>query len=65
VFIHDIYSGGTDELAQQIVSTANSEKVDTIFVGARGLTGVKSLLLGSVSKKVVEKSDCNVTVVKL
>jgi nucleotide-binding universal stress UspA family protein len=37
--------------------------VDLIVIGKRGLGGLSSLLLGSVSKAVVDGARCAVTVV--
>jgi nucleotide-binding universal stress UspA family protein len=43
---------------------AKQENIDLIIVGSRGLGGKVSMLLGSVSKKVVGDAYCNVLVVK-
>ncbi|MGI0084462.1 MAG: universal stress protein, partial [Nitrososphaerales archaeon] len=37
---------------------------DLVSVGSRGLSGLKSLILGSVSKKVAKEAKCSVLVVK-
>jgi nucleotide-binding universal stress UspA family protein len=44
---------------------AEAEKLDAIAIvmGSRGLTGVKSLLLGSVSHEVIQHADRTVVVV--
>jgi nucleotide-binding universal stress UspA family protein len=47
-----------------IVRTAETWHADLVVVGARGLTGMKALLLGSVSTAVVRWSPCPVLVVK-
>ena len=47
-----------------LVNTARNENFDLIVVGSRGLSDTASFLMGSVSKKVVSKADCNVFVVK-
>jgi nucleotide-binding universal stress UspA family protein len=47
-----------------IVDTANQYNVDAIFVGTRGLGKVTSLILGSVSRYVVDHAHCDVSVVK-
>jgi nucleotide-binding universal stress UspA family protein len=49
--------------ATRIVSTAERESVDMIVVGKRGLGGLAQLLLGSVSRAVVDHAPCAVTVV--
>lgn len=41
-----------------------SKEYDLIAVGSRGLSGLKSLILGSVSKKVAKEAKCSVLVVK-
>jgi nucleotide-binding universal stress UspA family protein len=49
---------------QAIVEFAESEKVDLIVVGTRGMTGFKRLILGSVSSGLVSHSVCPVLVVR-
>ena len=44
--------------AQTIVQIAKERKVDLIAMGRRGLGGVKTLLLGSVSHKVSQLAEC-------
>ena len=50
--------------ASTIVDKANSEAVDLIVIGTRGLDRPKRLLVGSVSGGVVADSDVQVLVVK-
>lgn len=50
--------------AQEIIRTANIYKADLIVLGSRGLTGMKRILLGSVSSMVVADAECSVMVVK-
>ena len=47
-----------------IVETAQAHDVAMIVVGSRGLSGVKSLLLGSVSNGVVHHATCPTLVVR-
>ena len=47
-----------------IVDNADEWKVDLVVVGTRGLTGLKKLLLGSVSNSVLHYANCSVLVVK-
>jgi nucleotide-binding universal stress UspA family protein len=47
-----------------IVDAAKSEKVDLIVIGSRGLSGIKGLLLGSVSHDVVRTAKQPVLVVR-
>ncbi|MEJ2272508.1 MAG: universal stress protein [Candidatus Bathyarchaeota archaeon] len=50
--------------SRALVDTAENEKFDLIVVGSRGLGSAASFLLGSVSKQVVAKANCDVLVVK-
>ncbi len=50
--------------ADEIMKLAKSEKFDLVVIGSRGLSGVKELILGSVSGKVVNNSTVPVLVVK-
>lgn len=47
-----------------IVEEAEEWSADLIVMGSRGLTGVKSWLLGSVAQKVVRYAPCSVEVVR-
>eukprot|EP00011_Vannellida_sp_DIVA3-517-6-12_P014598 CAMPEP_0114612880 /NCGR_PEP_ID=MMETSP0168-20121206/4845_1 /TAXON_ID=95228 ORGANISM="Vannella sp., Strain DIVA3 517/6/12" /NCGR_SAMPLE_ID=MMETSP0168 /ASSEMBLY_ACC=CAM_ASM_000044 /LENGTH=139 /DNA_ID=CAMNT_0001823869 /DNA_START=30 /DNA_END=449 /DNA_ORIENTATION=- len=48
----------------EILHLAESENVDVIAMGARGLGAVKRLLLGSVSDHVMKNAHCNVLIAK-
>ena len=50
--------------ADEILKTAQQEKVDLIVLGSRGLTEVKAFLLGSVSDRVNHHSKCPVLIMK-
>lgn len=50
--------------AEEIIRLANIYKTDLIIIGSRGLTGIKRIVLGSVSNQVVEEANCSVLVVK-
>ncbi|TDA69869.1 MAG: universal stress protein [Clostridia bacterium] len=50
--------------ADVLVRLAEAEDCDLIVVGARGLSGVKRYLMGSVSEAVVRHAHCPVLVVK-
>lgn len=52
------------EPVEQIVQEARDGAYDLVVVGSHGRTGLKSLLLGSVSRGVVEGSAAPVLVVK-
>ncbi|GAB1400413.1 universal stress protein [Aminivibrio sp.] len=47
---------------EQIVSFAEKENADIIFIGGRGLSGVERFFLGSVAAKVVTRAPCSVYV---
>jgi nucleotide-binding universal stress UspA family protein len=53
----------TTTVAEVILETARELNARAIVVGSRGLTGVKSLLLGSVSHRVIQHADRPVIVV--
>ncbi|MGP0048520.1 MAG: universal stress protein [Solirubrobacteraceae bacterium] len=50
-------------IADAILGEADSLEATAILMGSRGLTGVKSLLLGSVSHAVIQHADRIVIVV--
>ncbi|MBN2385738.1 MAG: universal stress protein [Anaerolineales bacterium] len=52
------------DAATEIIEYVKKEQVDLIVTGSRGLSQVKSWLLGSVSRKLVHYSDCSVLVVR-
>lgn len=47
-----------------ILDYADEWKVQLIVVGTRGLSGLKRLILGSVSSEIVSKASCSVMVVR-
>jgi nucleotide-binding universal stress UspA family protein len=51
-------------IANEIIQVADEEEAECIFMGSRGLGGVKSLLLGSVAYNVMRKAHCSVAVVR-
>jgi nucleotide-binding universal stress UspA family protein len=55
----------TADPREAIVEVATREGVDLIVVGSHGRSGLKKLLLGSVSSHVVSHAPCSVLVVKL
>lgn len=50
--------------AQEILKAARRTRADLIVVGSRGLTGLRRLLLGGVSHKVVHHAPCSVLVIR-
>jgi nucleotide-binding universal stress UspA family protein len=53
----------TTTTARAILAEADRIGASAIVMGSRGLTGVKSLLLGSVSHEVIQRADRTVAVV--
>jgi nucleotide-binding universal stress UspA family protein len=51
-------------IAEEIVNYAESEKIDLIIIGSRGLSGIKRFLIGSVTATVVAHAHSSVLVVK-
>jgi nucleotide-binding universal stress UspA family protein len=51
-------------VADEILKAADSNKVDLIVMGSRGLSGFKELVLGSVSSAVVHRAKVPVLTVK-
>ncbi len=54
----------SDHPGESIVAAAKEKNIDTICIGRRGMGALKRLLLGSVSRYVVENAPCDVVVVK-
>ena len=46
----------------EIIELAREQDVDLIVMGNRGLTGIASVLLGSVGEKVVRHAPCSVMI---
>lgn len=53
----------TGNPAQKIMDFVEKEKIDLVVMGARTKTDLSKLLLGSVSKRVLENVSCDVMVV--
>ena len=51
--------------ADEIIRLANIYKAELVVIGNRGLTGMKKIVLRSVSTQVMEEAHCSVLVVKL
>lgn len=56
---------GEGEAYQIITDTAKKENVNVIVMGSHGRTGLKRLLMGSVTEKVIGHAPCPVLVVKI
>lgn len=52
------------DYADEILDASEDFSVDMIVIGSRGLGGLKSTVLGSVSQKVLHHADCTVVTVK-
>jgi nucleotide-binding universal stress UspA family protein len=52
-----------DEPYKYIVSEAAKRKVSTIIMGSHGRTGLKRLMMGSVTSRVIGHAPCKVLVV--
>ncbi|MHC1586656.1 MAG: universal stress protein [Candidatus Hecatellaceae archaeon] len=50
--------------AEVIVEVADELKVELIVMGTRGLTGLRKIVVGSTTYKVVEWASCHVLVIK-
>lgn len=49
---------------EQILETAQYDKVDLIVMGTHGRSGLKHVVLGSVAERVVRLADCPVLTIK-
>ena len=51
-------------VVQEIVKTAREGRFDLLVVGAKGVSKIKEMVLGSVTEKVVRNAPCTIMVVK-
>jgi nucleotide-binding universal stress UspA family protein len=49
-------------VAESILASAKEYKPDIIALGSKGLSGIESLLLGSVAERVARYADCSVLI---
>ncbi len=54
----------SDDVGGEIIKLAGSRGYGLIVLGSRGLSGLRSLILGSVSKKVAKEAKTSVLIVK-
>ena len=52
------------DAASEILSKIETEQIDLVVCGSRGLSAVSGWLLGSVSRKLVHYAKCSVLIVK-
>jgi universal stress protein A len=50
--------------SEEILKTQKEEEIDLIVIASRGRTGLKKLLIGSVTEKVMRGAACHVLLVK-
>ncbi len=50
--------------SQEIIKYVNSEEIDQLVIGSRGLNTFQEMVLGSVSQKVLNHVNCPITIVK-
>lgn len=58
-----LYKQGSS-ISRLIVQVAQEQSADLIIIGSRGLGNIKGLMLGGVSQKVAQLSQCPVLLVK-
>lgn len=58
------YETLTGKPANVINDYAKNHEIDLIVIGNRGISGIKKLVMGSVSQKVTNEAECAVLVVK-
>lgn len=51
-------------IVQEILEAVKNGKFDLIVIGAKGVSKIREMLLGSVSEKVIRNAQCPVLVVK-
>jgi nucleotide-binding universal stress UspA family protein len=54
----------SEDVASEIIKKARDDKYGLIVIGSRGLSGLQSLILGSVSRKVAKEAKTSVLVAK-
>jgi nucleotide-binding universal stress UspA family protein len=55
---------GKTSVAATIVDYAESEDINLIVLGSKGVTGLKKMLVGSVTSDVVKYAHCSVLVIR-
>jgi len=52
------------DAATEIIQYVKDHEIDLILAGSRGLSEIRSWLLGSVSRKLVHYANCSILIVK-
>ena len=60
----DVMEAKANDVAEEVLRTADKENIDTIVVGSRGISEAKIFLLGSVSYKVSHYARRPVVIVR-
>jgi nucleotide-binding universal stress UspA family protein len=60
----DVLESKANDVAEEVLQTADKENIDTIVVGSRGISQAKKFLLGSVSYKVSHYATRPVVIVR-
>ncbi len=55
---------GSGDPATSVIGFAKRRSIDTIVIGTRGLSKVKGLFMGSVSRKIVNNAEANCLIVR-
>ena len=55
---------GHEDPASSICEYAKKHQIDLVIIGTRGLSKVKALLMGSVSRKITEICEVNCLIVR-
>jgi|TARA_B110000967_G_scaffold178322_1_gene193040 nucleotide-binding universal stress UspA family protein len=55
---------GSGDPASSVVGFAKRRNIDTIVIGTRGLGKMKGLVMGSVSRKIVDNAEANCVIVR-
>ncbi len=60
----DVMEAKANDVAEEVLRTADKENIDTIVVGSRGISEAKMFLLGSVAYKVSHYATRPVVIVR-
>jgi nucleotide-binding universal stress UspA family protein len=60
----DVMEAKANDVAEEVLRTADKENIDTIVIGSRGISEAKMFLLGSVSYKVSHYATRPVVIVR-